>query len=774
MRNYKSLLWIMIACASIFSFQSCDSVENDNILGDIVNPADKNDGSLEKPYSVSELITFNPTSTSVPVATDKWVTGYIVGYRHSENTEDGSYIAADYFGVQESYLSEVNFYISETATETDYKKCVSIQLPIAYRTILGLKSNPDNMGKEVMIKGDILKYNNVPGIKNMTNYRLDGQGPEEKPQEDYEFEGTGELDKPFTVTDVISLNPTSTSEALKSGVWAKGYVVGYRHSENSSYTDYLGPQESYLSDYNIYLAADATETSTANCINIQVTTDYRSVLGLMSKPENMGKEVMVKGDIMKYNGVPGVKNMSNYRVDGQGPEDNNDEGEEEQPSDIEVSGDLATAVTSLSYSFDDVTNNVDFIKEGWQNLFTQGSRKWQGKYYSKDGNYYLGATAYGAENGKTQESWVITPGINLDLSEAKILSFRSAVAYWNETSEFEIYVLQNLEGKTVKTKLEGMTLPTSSAVNYVFVESGEIDLSNYSGVVYIGFMYRGIGGGSGTSATWCIDDIVVGKSAAAPETTLSLYYGNSSVYYGEELNCEITTTVANGEGTTIITAEGLPSWATLVGGENGTATITGTAPTTPSTTSVTVTAVNNGKEATKTFDIVVKEKVVVNPGDALVANGNFENGTEGWSFIYDKYEGIDDLYVITTKDGLNIDQTAAANCNMFFNQEIVVEEGAEYKLTFKYKATHKKLRIWSRGLSQSGAPVYFTSSNATDAFRSFNDYFPISTDWTTWTKAEEEVELKFTATFPNFLLEFRTYKQEKCSLAIKDIVLEKL
>ena len=118
MRNYKSLLWIMIACASIFSFQSCDSVENDNILGDIVNPADKNDGSLEKPYSVSELITFNPTSTSVPVATDKWVKGYIVGYRHSENTEDGSYIAADYFGVQESYLSEVNFYISETATET--------------------------------------------------------------------------------------------------------------------------------------------------------------------------------------------------------------------------------------------------------------------------------------------------------------------------------------------------------------------------------------------------------------------------------------------------------------------------------------------------------------------------------------------------------------------------------------------------------------------------------------------------------------------------------
>jgi hypothetical protein len=51
-----------------------------------------------------------------------------------------------------------------------------VQLPYGdVRTALNLQDNPDNFGKEVYLKGDILKYSGVPGLKNTSDYKL-GEG----------------------------------------------------------------------------------------------------------------------------------------------------------------------------------------------------------------------------------------------------------------------------------------------------------------------------------------------------------------------------------------------------------------------------------------------------------------------------------------------------------------------------------------------------------------------------------------------------------------------
>lgn len=574
----------------------------------------------------------------------------------------------------------------------------------------------------------------------------------------------GTLESPYSVSEVTELINSN-----KTDVWAKGYIVGYKLGADAvdadgvtipAYADVLGQQSAYYSNYNVYIAENADETVYSNCVSVQISSDFREILGLQSNPGNFGKEILVKGNIEKYNGVAGVKGITNYRLDGNGPE-------EVLPSDdVTVSGDASKAAAYVAYDFEDGTAKTDIVKEEWQNLFTSGSRKWQ--YQEFEGNKYAQATAYGATANVTQEAWLVTQGLDLSKAEEKVVSFKTQYQYTSDNNKFKVYILQNVDGATVKTEITDYVKPTTAQV---YTESGNIDLSSYSGIVYLAFYYSDLGGQN--SMTWRIDDIVMGKSAAIAPTTVSIKYGNASVFFGEELNCEITATVANGEGSTVITAEGLPAWATIENTGEGTAVIKGTAPSEVSETEVTIKAINNDVETTKTFKIVVKEKIV-DPSGALVVNGNFENGTEGWSIFSNKEEYAGTLYTFTTNDGLTISQGATAGegtLNIF--QELEVEEGAKYKLTFKYKATHTKLRVWSWGIDANDTPIYHNAANTADPFRTFNSYLPIyTTDWTSW---EREEELVFTATgFTTYHLEFRAYKQVDSSLSIKDIVLEKL
>ena len=99
-----------------------------------------------------------------------------------------------------------------------------------------------------MIKGDIKRYNSIAGLKNMSNYRIDGDGPEETPDVDADFTGTGELETPYTVADVINKKPNSTSDAVESNIWANGFIVGYRLSPETNGIaagDSFGTQASY-------------------------------------------------------------------------------------------------------------------------------------------------------------------------------------------------------------------------------------------------------------------------------------------------------------------------------------------------------------------------------------------------------------------------------------------------------------------------------------------------------------------------------------------------
>ena len=61
---------------------------------------------------------------------------------------------------------------------------------------------------------------------------------------------------------------------------------------------------------------------------------------------------------------------------------------------------------------------------------------------------------------------------------------------------------------------------------------------------------------------------------------------------------------------------------------------------------------------------------------------------------------------------------------MDFYQNITVEEGATYTISFDYKASHPKLRIWSFGIGDANLSVYNTTDATTDPMRTYyNGYF---------------------------------------------------
>jgi hypothetical protein len=118
----------------------------------------------------------------------------------------------------------------------------------------------------------------------------------------YTPEGDGSEANPYTVADVIGL----ATEAGTEEVWVKGYIIGAWAEAGK--IDNTKPS-------NIVLADAADETAAAKMIPIQMVASSAPRAALNVKDnETIGAQVMVKGKLITYFGVPGVKETSDYKI----------------------------------------------------------------------------------------------------------------------------------------------------------------------------------------------------------------------------------------------------------------------------------------------------------------------------------------------------------------------------------------------------------------------------------------------------------------------------
>lgn len=264
----------------------------------VTPPSGDGDGTKTNPYTVSQGIALgNPGTTS-------WVTGYIVGWVDGAKLAEGSKFTVP-------ATSASNVLIADSPTETDYNKCMPVQLVSGtdIRKAVNLMDNAGNLGKKLSIEGELIAYFGVPGIKSPTDYSLDGSGttPVNPPSGD----GDGTKEKPYTMTQIMALgNPGTTS-------WAKGYIVGWVPAAKIAEATFTVPATTYS---NVLLAASPTETDYNKCVPLQLVanTDIRTAVNLADNPGNLGKELLVEGQLVAYFGVPGIKTPSAYELGGAG------------------------------------------------------------------------------------------------------------------------------------------------------------------------------------------------------------------------------------------------------------------------------------------------------------------------------------------------------------------------------------------------------------------------------------------------------------------------
>ena len=272
-------------------------------------------GSKEKPYEVPQAI----ADIANGVSAKGWVKGYIVGALAPEVETVGSN------GDIEWGAPTVTSSTLVVAPDPDCKeisRCLLVALPSesVFQKLGNLRDNPANLGKEILVYGNLGTYMGTYGITGNSGkadeFEIDGVNAGGETEQ-----GDGSEEKPFNVAQVVAMNPQSTTVAVEggTGVWVTGYIVGFMPTGGSSTTlsgTVFGTEGA--ANTNLVIGPTADCTNYSQCVGIQVPAAMRAALSLDKNPGNLGKLLSVKGDIMKYCGGPGVKNLTANKLDGNG------------------------------------------------------------------------------------------------------------------------------------------------------------------------------------------------------------------------------------------------------------------------------------------------------------------------------------------------------------------------------------------------------------------------------------------------------------------------
>ena len=129
-------------------------------------------GTVDNPYTVDDVLALNNTSKG-----PHYVKGFIIGQVNGASIKDGLDTEAPFVGSTNSdgtvATQGTNLMIASVMGETT--NIVAVQLPKGdLRNAFNLVENPDMLGKEVLICGNLEKYFGVPGIKSPTSIEVIG------------------------------------------------------------------------------------------------------------------------------------------------------------------------------------------------------------------------------------------------------------------------------------------------------------------------------------------------------------------------------------------------------------------------------------------------------------------------------------------------------------------------------------------------------------------------------------------------------------------------
>ena len=324
-----------------------------------------------------------------------------------------------------------------------------------------------------------LIINSIDDLEGFTPAEDNTDNPDQPDRPDQPSTGNGDGSEasPYNCAAVIG-GATGTDK------WVKGYIVGWVDgmtlSEGAKFNNTAN------SNTNILIADNADETNVKNCVPVQLPADVRNSLGLQAKPDNYKKEVSLKGSLEKYFGTAGLKSVTEFKIDG-----------------VETPDTPTEPVSFIDETFS------TGLPAGWANIKISGDKQWYQTVFQENG--YAAMTGYKGTQPPF-DAWLVTPAIDMSKVTDKNFTFDTQVnGYGSTTSVFEVYVLTSADvANADKTKLNP-TIATAPATGYSeWVNSGNISLADYSGIIYLGFRFYATQ--DAYYATWCVDNVKLGKA----------------------------------------------------------------------------------------------------------------------------------------------------------------------------------------------------------------------------------------------------------------------
>lgn len=454
-------------------------------------------GTETNPYDVLDAVAANAGQQAI----SGWFTGYIVGTPaagvQSITSESDIQWTADEMGGM--YLVSNAIIVGQTPEAHSLADVVVVQLAdgSAFQTYGNLFDHPENYQKQVWLKGQsgtYMDHDAIIGNNGTTSeFRIEGVTVGgDNPGPDVPV-GDGSEAKPYNVSQVVGMG----TDANVANVWVSGYIVGWVDGSSQTYADEKNCMFTVPATLatNVLIADSPTETdfSKCACVNLPTTNNIRAAINLVDNPSNLGKELSVYGTIRKYFAIPGVRDLTNYKLGGGGSET--------------PTPDTGTPVTSIDETF------ANKIPSNWKVVKTSGDKDWYGTSYG--GVDYAACTGYSGTPGTNGfQAWLITPAIDINNVSDKTLTFDNQCGFTGEGT-LEVYVLTTADPSTAtKTKLNAtIAAPTGSWTD--LVNSGNLSLANYNGTIYIGFLYKANSAANYT--TYRITNVKLGQGGGSVE-----------------------------------------------------------------------------------------------------------------------------------------------------------------------------------------------------------------------------------------------------------------
>lgn len=174
--NYLKQIWVLATPGRLLemnAFTGNTGAANEWRIEGVIVPGGEGGGGAVAEGNGTEASPYNPTQVLAKGKsvneTSQWVSGYIVGFVPDK------YLNGAQFTVPAT--NAANVLLATTPDETDYTKCVPVQLPAgAVRSALNLVDNPGNLKKLCSVQGNLIAYFGVAGVKETAAYKIDGGG----------------------------------------------------------------------------------------------------------------------------------------------------------------------------------------------------------------------------------------------------------------------------------------------------------------------------------------------------------------------------------------------------------------------------------------------------------------------------------------------------------------------------------------------------------------------------------------------------------------------